>query len=66
LLRRIFGLTRDGMLGGWRKLPSEELHNLYSFKQEEMGRSCSMHGGEELCVEGLGGKARRKETIRKI
>jgi hypothetical protein len=28
--RRIFGLKRDGVTGGWRKLHSEELHNLYS------------------------------------
>jgi hypothetical protein len=29
-LRRIFGLKRDGVTGGWRKLHNEELHNLYS------------------------------------
>jgi hypothetical protein len=27
---RIFGPKRDGMMGGWRKLHNEELHNLYS------------------------------------
>jgi hypothetical protein len=30
LLRRIFGLKRDEVTGGWRKLHNEELHNLYS------------------------------------
>jgi hypothetical protein len=30
VLRRIFGLKRDEMMGGWRKLHNEELHNLYS------------------------------------
>jgi hypothetical protein len=30
VLRRIFGPKRDGETGGWRKLPNEELHNLYS------------------------------------
>jgi hypothetical protein len=30
LLRRIFGPKRDEGTGGWRKLHSEELHNLYS------------------------------------
>jgi hypothetical protein len=30
LLRRIFGLKRDGVTGGWRELHNEELHNLYS------------------------------------
>jgi hypothetical protein len=30
VLWRIFGLKRDGVTGGWRKLHNEELHNLYS------------------------------------
>jgi hypothetical protein len=30
VLRRIFGLKRDEVKGEWRKLHSEELHNLYS------------------------------------
>jgi hypothetical protein len=30
LLRRIFGPKRDEETGGWRKLHTEELHNLYS------------------------------------
>jgi hypothetical protein len=30
VLRRIFGLNRDEVTGGWRKLHNEELHNLYS------------------------------------
>jgi hypothetical protein len=29
LLRRIFGLKRDEVTGGWRKLHNEELHDLY-------------------------------------
>jgi hypothetical protein len=29
-VRRIFGPKRDGVMGGWRKLHNEELHNLYS------------------------------------
>jgi hypothetical protein len=29
-LRRIFGPKRDDVTGEWRKLHSEELHNLYS------------------------------------
>jgi hypothetical protein len=27
---RIFGPKRDEVMGGWRKLQSEEFHNLYS------------------------------------
>jgi hypothetical protein len=30
VLRRMFGAKRDEMVGGWRKLHNEELHNLYS------------------------------------
>jgi hypothetical protein len=30
VLRRIFGRKRDEVMGEWRKLHSEELHNLYS------------------------------------
>jgi hypothetical protein len=29
VLRRMFGPKRDGVMGGWRKLQNEELHNLY-------------------------------------
>jgi hypothetical protein len=29
VLRRIFGLKRHEVIGGWRKLHNEELHNLY-------------------------------------
>jgi hypothetical protein len=53
VLRRIFGLKRDEVTGGWRKLHNEELHNLYSsssiirmiqVKEDKMGRSCSTYG----------------------
>jgi hypothetical protein len=30
VLGRIFGLKRDEVTGGWRKMHNEELHNLYS------------------------------------
>jgi hypothetical protein len=30
VLRRIFGLKRDEVMGGWRKLHNVELHDLYS------------------------------------
>jgi PAS domain-containing protein len=30
VLRRIFGLKRDEVTGGWRKLHNEEPHDLYS------------------------------------
>jgi hypothetical protein len=30
VLRRIFGPKRGEVIGGWRKLPKEELHNFSS------------------------------------
>jgi hypothetical protein len=30
VLRRICGLKRGAVMGGWRNLHNEELHNLYS------------------------------------
>jgi hypothetical protein len=30
VLRRIFGPKRGEVMGGWRKLHNEKLHNLYS------------------------------------
>jgi hypothetical protein len=29
VLRKIFGPERDEVIGGWRKLHNEDLHNLY-------------------------------------
>jgi hypothetical protein len=31
VLKKIFGPKRDEVIGGWRKLHDEELHNLYTF-----------------------------------
>jgi hypothetical protein len=60
VLRRIFGSKRNEVTGGWRKLHNEEFHNLYSspstynyndqVKEDEMGRACSINGGEEECI----------------
>jgi hypothetical protein len=49
VLRRIFGLKRDEVTGGWRKLHYEELHNLYSLPSiirmtKSRGRACSTDG----------------------
>jgi hypothetical protein len=30
VLRRIYGLKRDEVMGGWRKLYNKKLHDLYS------------------------------------
>jgi hypothetical protein len=59
VLRGIFRPKRDEVTGGWRKLHSEELHNLYSsptiirmirHKGDEMGRACSTYESEEECI----------------
>jgi hypothetical protein len=68
VLRRIFGRNRDDVMGEWRKLHNEELHNLY-LSVIIIGRSsegeCSTNGRGEKSLQGFGGKARRKETTRK-
>jgi hypothetical protein len=50
VLRRIFGLKKDEVRGGWRKLHNEELLNSYTLpnivrmiKNDEIGRACSMN-----------------------
>jgi hypothetical protein len=55
---------RDEVMVEWRKLHSEELHNLYSspdiirqVKANEVGRTCGMYGRGEKSVQGFGGKA---------
>jgi hypothetical protein len=72
VLRRILGAKRGEVTGGWGKLSNGRLHNLYSSPstnriiEDEMGRECSKNRGEEECMYDIGGKARKKETIRKI
>jgi hypothetical protein len=34
-------------------------------KEDEMGKACSTNGGDEECIQDVGGKARRKETTGK-
>jgi hypothetical protein len=53
VLRRIFGLKRDEVVGGWRKLHNEELRDLYSspsiirmIKSRRIKWAYSMNGGE--------------------
>jgi hypothetical protein len=71
VLRRIFRPRRDEVTGEWRKLHSEEVHNLYScpdiirqVKSRRMrwaGHVARM-GEERKVYKFLVGKARRKET----
>jgi hypothetical protein len=64
VLRRIFGPKRDEVTGDWRKLHNEELHNLYS-SPDRINKSRSTNGGEDECIQGIGGEVRRKETTKK-
>jgi hypothetical protein len=68
VLRRIFGCKTDELAGEWRKLPNEELHNLYSspkiirqIKSRSMreggGGTCATPGTGEKSVRGFSGKA---------
>jgi hypothetical protein len=65
VLRRISGPKKDEVMGGWRKMHNEELHDLCSpriirmIKKEEMDRPCSMHGERRKCV-GYGMKSQRE------
>jgi hypothetical protein len=75
VLRRIFWPKRDAIIGGWRKLHSEDLHNLYSLsnmirmiKSRIMrwaGHMALMGMKRNECIQDFGGKARYKETIKK-
>jgi hypothetical protein len=54
VLRRIFGAKSDEVMGEWRKLHIEELHNLYSssdqVKVNEAGGECGTRGTGEKIV----------------
>jgi hypothetical protein len=49
---------RDEVIGGWRKLHYEELHDMYCSSdtylndQIKMGRVCGMYGTEGKCLYG--------------
>jgi hypothetical protein len=72
VLRRMFGPKRDEVTGEWRKLHSDELHNLYSspdiIRQVKSMRMrwaghVARKGEERKLSKVSGGKAQRKEAI---
>jgi hypothetical protein len=74
MLRRMFGMKRDEVIGGWRKLHNEELYNLYgapsiirmtmSRRMRWAGNIARMgEGGGGECIQGFGEKARKKEPL---
>jgi hypothetical protein len=71
VLRRIFGPKRDEVTGEWRKLHSEELHNLYSSPKISLGKSRRMRwavhvarmGEERKVYKVLVGKPEGKRSL---
>ena len=71
VLRRIFGHKREEVTGVWRKLHSEELHDMHNeerydihsspnvtcvFRERHWGDSSDTHGGGEKIICGCGEK----------
>jgi hypothetical protein len=65
VLRKMFRHNRDEVTGQWRRLHSEELHDLYTLqniirvnksRRMRFGGACSMYGGEERHMQGFGGE----------
>jgi hypothetical protein len=55
-MRRIFGVKRDEVTEGWRKLHSEEIHNLYSSPSIiRMRKSRRVKWAEHVARMGRGG-----------
>jgi hypothetical protein len=74
-LRRIFGPKKDEVTGEWRKLHSEELHNLYSspnvtrqIKSRRMlwTRHVSCIGKERRVYRVLVGKSEGRRSLGKV
>jgi hypothetical protein len=73
VVMKTFGLRRDEVTEGWKKMHNEELPNLYSLpsiirmthsmKMRWAGHEARM--GIQEFIKGIGRKARRKETTRK-
>ena len=70
VLRKIVGPKRDGITGGGedyilRSLMICTLHKYYlgvQIEKNEIGGACSTYGGEERCIQSVGGKIGGKET----
>jgi PAS domain-containing protein len=66
VLRRMFGLKRDEVTGGWRKLHNA-LFARYNendeIKEDEMGRECSTNGEKRNAYRTLMGKPEGKRPL---
>jgi len=67
MLKRIFGYKREEGMVEWRKLPNQELHNLYSSANIIWIRRvgvCSTHRGDDKWIQKIWcQKSWREETI---
>jgi len=52
VLRRIFGPKREEVVGGWRRLHNEELHNLYTSPRVIISTRMRWegHGRDDKCI----------------
>jgi hypothetical protein len=63
VLTRMFGLARDEVTGGWIKLHTDVLHNLYSspnigmIKKDEVHKTCTKEDRDEKTYKILVGKS---------
>ena len=70
--RRIFGPKRDKVTGEWRRLHNKEVYDIYTStninqvvkSRRELVRVCSTYGGEEICIQGFGGKHEGKRHLK--
>jgi hypothetical protein len=64
IMRRIFGPNRDEVTVEWRRLHNKEHYALYFspdmirviMSRRQMGRTRSMYGGEERCIQSFAGE----------
>jgi hypothetical protein len=70
VLRRMFGLMRGEVAGGWRRLHNEELHNLYTapniisaIKRWRMSGACSTYGTDEKCIQSFHRRPEGKRSL---
>ena len=75
MMRKLFGSTRDELTGEWRKLHTDELHDLCSSPTTDWDiisrMRCKGHvtlggGGEKKCINVFGREALGKETTGKV
>jgi hypothetical protein len=64
----VFGPKRDEVTWEWRRLHEEKLYDLCPspniirvIKKNKMGGACGMYGGQEMFIQGFGGKICGKE-----